>query len=248
MRPYSYVKANTEALFIQHQVMREKGRKAVSASFLFVGLSLFSYVGGYYYLWNVKSSQIASKPGLIHVLDSAPASAFTAQVPVQKRPTGVTDPGAVNASSDNGVAYPTFSLSIPKLHIDNATVTTDVLSNNEDIYKPVLLKSLAHYKGSAYPSTDGNAVVYGHSILPAFYNPKNYLSIFTTLDTLNATDPITVRWGDATYTYVVEGMEVVDPKDTRVLRYHNGKTMTLVTCEPPGFTTKRLLVFTRLAQ
>jgi LPXTG-site transpeptidase (sortase) family protein len=248
MRPYSYVKANTEALFIQHQVMREKGRKAVSASFLFVGLSLFSYVGGYYYLWGLKENQIASKPGLVHILDSAPASAFTAQVPTKPNNSGVTEPGNANAAIDPGVVFPTFGLNIPKLNIKEAVVTTDVLSNNEDIYKPVLLKSLAHYKGSAYPGTDGNTIIYGHSILPTFYNPKNYLSIFTTLDTLNATDQIHITWGEATYTYVVEGMEVVDPKDTRVLRYHNGKTLTLVTCEPPGFTTKRLLVFTRLAE
>ncbi|MDQ3098382.1 MAG: sortase [bacterium] len=248
MRPYSYVKANTEALFVQHQVMREKGRKAVSASFLFVGLSLFSYVGGYYYLWGLKENQIANKPGLVDVLDSAPASAFTAQVPTAPRNQIVTEPGNASAAIDSDVAYPTFSLNISKLGIKDAIVTTDVISNNEDIYKPVLLKSLAHYKGSAYPGTDGNAIVYGHSILPTFYNPKNYLSIFTTLDTLNATDPITVLWGGTEYTYVVEGMEVVDPKDTRVLRYNSGKTLTLVTCEPPGFTTKRLLVFTRLAE
>ncbi len=247
MRPYSYVKANTEALFIQHQVMREKGRKAVSASFLFVGLSLFSYVGGYYYLWGLKENQIANKPGLVRVLDTVPASAFVAQNPNTSK-NEVTDPGSVNAAGDSDVIFPTFGLSINKLGIKDAVVTTDVLSNNEDIYKPVLLKSLAHYKGSAYPGTDGNAIIYGHSILPTFYNPKNYLSIFTTLDTLNATDTVNLHWGDTTYTYVVEGMEVVDPKDTRVLRYHNGKTMTLVTCEPPGFTTKRLLVFTRLAE
>lgn len=246
MRPYSYVKANTEELFVHHQVMREKGRKAVSASFLFVGLSIFSYVGGYYYLWGLKASQIANKPGMVRVLSSVPESGSNVV------PTGtkidVTSPGSASASNQSDVVYPTFALSIPKLNIDDATVTTDVLSNNEDIYKPVLLKSLAHYKGTAYPGANGNVIVYGHSILPTFYNPKNYLSIFTALDTLNATDQVIIKWGDSTYKYVVEGMEVVDPKDTRVLRYSNGKTMTIVTCEPPGFTTKRLLVFTRLAE
>jgi sortase A len=247
MRPYSYVKTNPELLFLHQQQLLEKGRKAVSATFLFVGLSLFTYVGGYYYLWDLKETQIAQKPGLVPVLETAPRSAFLAQNPRQN-PTSLRNPNAASASTDDTVIYPTFTLSIPQLTIDKALVTTDVISDNEDIYQPVLLKSLAHYKGTAYPGEPGNVVVYGHSILPAFYNPKNYLSIFSKLDTLSAKDTVTVTWGRNAYTYAIEGMEVVKPSDTRVLQYNNGKTLTLITCAPPGFTTNRLLVFTRLVE
>jgi LPXTG-site transpeptidase (sortase) family protein len=89
-------------------------------------------------------------------------------------------------------------------------------------------------------------LIYGHSILPAFYNPRNYLSIFSRLDQLRANDAIRVTWGDDVYTYRVEGMSVVSPNDVRVLRYKNGKTITLLTCVPPGLTTERLLVFGRM--
>jgi LPXTG-site transpeptidase (sortase) family protein len=247
MRPYSYKKDNPEATFVRQFMMRERGKKVASASFLMLGLSLFSYVGGYYYLWSAKESQIAQKPGLIQVLDTAPSSAFVAFTP-QGREDGLSDPSRASASNDDSIIYPNFSLTASKLRIEKANVTTDVLSDNEDIYKPVLLNSLAHYKGTAYPGQSGNSVVYGHSIMPVFYNPKNYLSIFSTLDSLSFGDQITVDWGDESFTYEVEGMEVVDPSDTRALRYNNGKTLTLITCVPPGYTSRRLLVFTRLVE
>jgi hypothetical protein len=77
MKPYAYTKANPETLFVQQQLLRERGRKAISASFMLVGVSLFTYVGGYYYLWNIKEAEIAKRPGLVQVLANAPASAFT---------------------------------------------------------------------------------------------------------------------------------------------------------------------------
>jgi sortase A len=247
MRPYRYSKVNTEAVFVQQYQMRERGKRIISTSFLFAGLSIFTYVSGFYYLWGVKETQLAQKPGLTPVLDTAPASAFTANLPVS-RDGELNNPSAANASSDTEPVYPNFNIKVPKLKINSAIVTTDVLSDNEDIYKPVLLKSLAHYKGTAYPGEEGNVVVYGHSILPVFYNPNNYLSIFSTLDSLSAEDEISLSWGQKSYTYKVEGIEVVDPSDTRVLRYKNGKTLTLVTCVPPGYTTRRLLVFARLVE
>jgi LPXTG-site transpeptidase (sortase) family protein len=247
MRPYSYRKDNPEATFVRQFMMRERGKKVASASFLMIGLSLFSYVGGYYYLWSAKESQIAQKPGLIQVLDTAPSSAFVADIS-QVRRDGLSDPSQANASTDSTVIYPTFALTVDKLRIEKAKVTTDVLSDNEDIYKPVLLNSLAHYKGTAYPGESGNSVIYGHSIMPVFYNPKNFLSIFSTLDTLAYGDQMSVTWGDKSFVYEVEGMEVVEPSDTRALRYSNGKTMTLITCVPPGYTSRRLLVFTRLVE
>jgi len=247
MRPYRYSKVNTEAVFVHNYELRERGKRIVSTSFLLAGLSVFTYVSGFYYLWGAKESQLAKKPGVTPILENAPASAFTANLPNSEY-REINNPDAASAASGSSVVYPTFNLNIEKLKIQNATVTTDVLSNNEDIYKPVLLKSLAHYKGTAYPGQQGNVIVYGHSILPVFFNPKNYLSIFSTLDSLSADDVIGVSWGNKNFDYKVEGMEVVAPNDTRVLRYQNGKTLTLVTCVPPGYTTRRLLVFARLLE
>ncbi|MDQ3239256.1 MAG: class E sortase [bacterium] len=247
MKPYAYTKSNPEAIFIKKQLLKEKGRRALSTSFMLVGMSLFTYVGGNYYLWTIKEAEIATRPGLGQTLANAPKSAFTNGLPIKNK-NSIKDASFASASEDDSLVYPTFNVTIPRIKLKDGIATSDVMSNNEEIYKPVLLRSLAHYKGSAYPGGEGNVIIYGHSILPTFYNPKNYMSVFSTLDKMESKDPITVRWGDKNYTYLVEGMEVVDPKDTRVLMYKNGKTLTLITCEPPGLATKRLLVFARLSE
>ena len=57
-----------------------------------------------------------------------------------------------------------YSLSIPKLKINHAAVTI----NGDD-----LSKSLIQYTGSL-PGNIGNPVIFGHSTLLLFYNPKEY--------------------------------------------------------------------------
>ena len=67
-----------------------------------------------------------------------------------------------------------YTISVPKLKIDSASVAI----GGED-----LNKSLIQYPGTALPGKRGNSVIFGHSILPIFYNPKNYISIFSLLPT-----------------------------------------------------------------
>lgn len=247
MRPYKYVKVDTESAFVQHHLALERGRKIVAGSMTLVGLSMMTYVGGYYGIWQLRKEQLASKQGIVDTIALSPQSAFVStNLPQQDSLRGADDAAAAN-DVDRGI-FATFRLSIQPLGINQAKVTTDVMSDTRDIYMPVLSRSLAHYRGSAYPGEDGNVLVYGHSILPAFYNPNNYLSIFSKLDTLEANDAIRVSWGNNVYTYRVEGMSVVKPDDLRVLQYNNGKTLTLLTCVPPGLTTDRLLVFARLEE
>lgn len=246
MKPYSYVKVDTEAEFIGKQVALERGRKIIAGSLSMVGLSLITYVGGYYGLWQMKRGALTEKPNIVDTIALTPQSGYLAELPAQNEE--LLSARRASADQGGGEVYNSFRLSIPRLSIVNARVATDVMSDNKDIYMPVLASSLAHYKGSAYPGEDGNVLVYGHSILPAFYNPSNYLSIFSKLDSLQGRDSLRVTWGDSVYTYRVEGMSVVSPDDTRVLRYNNGKTLTLLTCVPPGLTTERLLVFARLEE
>ncbi len=63
-----------------------------------------------------------------------------------------------------------YTLSIPKLKIQEA----QVLVGSED-----LSKSLIQYTGTGYPGDYGNAVIFGHSVLPYFFNPKDYKTIFS---------------------------------------------------------------------
>lgn len=131
-----------------------------------------------------------------------------------------------------------YTLTIDKLKIFNATalIASDDLS-----------KSLVHYGGTALPGTYGVGVIFGHSILPQFYDPKNYKSIFSLLPTLKIGDPIIITYDGIQYTYIVYDMEVTEPDDLSVLEQrYDDSYMTLVTCVPPGTYFKRLHVKTKL--
>jgi sortase A len=127
-----------------------------------------------------------------------------------------------------------YALSIPKLGIKDAVVRND----HSD-----LKQSLIHYPGTAMVGDLGNAVIFGHSVLPQFFNPKNYLTIFSTLHTLHKGDEIIATEDGATYTYKITDMYSVSPDDLSPLaQTYNGRYLTLITCTPPGTYLKRLIV------
>jgi sortase A len=133
-----------------------------------------------------------------------------------------------------------FIISIPRLKIENATVSV----GGDD-----LSKSLVQYPGTAPPGKTGNTVIFGHSILPIFYNPKNYMSIFSTLPTLKKGDDMSINYDGVTYKYRVDVMFEVTPSDIQVLDQDASDSfLTLVTCVPPGDPRKpkRLIVRARL--
>ena len=133
-----------------------------------------------------------------------------------------------------------YTLSIPKLGIENATVAI----GGED-----LTESLIQYPGTALPGKRGNAVIFGHSILPQFFNPKDYLSIFSTLPTMKKGDKLEIRYDGITYSYNVEELFEVSPTDLEILAKNiTDSYVTLITCTPPGhpLRPKRLIVRARL--
>lgn len=142
----------------------------------------------------------------------------------------------VGASPNNpgNAPYLTYTLSIPKLGITDALVHT----NNTD-----LKKSLIQYGGTAMPGDLGNTVVFGHSVLPQFFNPKNYLTIFSTLYLLHPGDTIQVTADGATYNYKIIDMYEVQPDDLSPLaQTYDGSYLTLITCTPSGTYLRRLIV------
>lgn len=133
-----------------------------------------------------------------------------------------------------------YTISIPKLKIDKATVAI----GGEDLNNHII-----QYPGTALPGKRGNAALFGHSILPIFYNPKNYISIFSLLPTLEKGDLIYVDYDGISFTYEVEKMFEVYPTDIQVLDQDTTDSfLTLVTCVPPGDPRKpkRLIVRARV--
>jgi sortase A len=133
-----------------------------------------------------------------------------------------------------------FYLSIPKLGIKNALVEA-----NSDNLNPV--NSIGHYPGTELPGERGNAFIFGHSVLPWFFNPKNYKTIFSTLPELEINDEIIITINGKELTYTVESKEELPPDKVQPLgeikpAYLNESTIVLMTCSPPGTKLKRLLV------
>lgn len=128
----------------------------------------------------------------------------------------------------------TYSLSIPKLGITNALVVT----SHTD-----LKKSLIQYPGTALPGDLGNTVIFGHSVLPQFFNPKNYISIFSTLHTLSKGEEIIIASEGVTYRYLITDMYEVMPDNLQPLaQSYDSHRLTLITCTPPGTYLRRLII------
>jgi len=167
-----------------------------------------------------KKTQILGEESTIDY--SKPSSWFPTAPKLPPRPSKITH----------------YSLSIPKLKIEEAVVEI----GGED-----LMKSLIHFSGTVLPGQYGNTVVFGHSVLPQFFNPKNYKTIFSTLPALEEGDEILVNFDGIFYRYQVIQIQEVKPTDISVLSQHyESRHLTLVTCVPPGTYLKRLIVRTEL--
>lgn len=203
-----------------------------------LGGSFFSYLFWSYFLvtYNVTESSRIKDPSyfveagnLDEVVTSDPRWVLSEQAPV------VTVPSIASF----------FKVTIPAINLADALVTTNVTSDKSEVYFPIIEKSLAHYQGSALPGQRGNVFIYGHSVLPQFFNPKDYLTIFSNLYKLKNDDSVYLKIGAQVVEYKVTGKKIIDPKDLKSanLETQNGQTLTLMTCYPPGLTTQRLLVY-----
>ena len=140
--------------------------------------------------------------------------------------------GDLSRTTPSAIRY--YTLSIPKLKIERATVEI----GGED-----LSSSLIHYQGTELPGRRGNPVIFGHSVLPQFFNPKNYLTIFSTLPRIENGDEILVEYDGITYRYQVTEMFEVSPTTIEVLQQNYDRAhLTLITCVPPGTYLRRLVV------
>ncbi len=137
-------------------------------------------------------------------------------------------------------AYDTFTLSIPKLKIEQAIVKVD--SEDPD-------KSLILLPGMALPGEKGNVFIAGHSSYFRLFGPNSqYLSIFKELHLIRPGDEIIATVQGQSFKYRVKSMRVVEPTNLTVLQAPDtsGRYISLMTCVPPGTFMKRLIVLGEL--
>lgn len=129
---------------------------------------------------------------------------------------------------------PVYYLSIPKLEISDAVVSTTDYD---------LTKHLIQYSGTSIPGENGTAIIFGHSTLPSWFNPKDYKTIFANLHKIENGDEIITNVNGVRYTFKVFSVTVTSPEDQSMFsQSFDSSYLTVITCTPPGTVWKRLIV------
>jgi LPXTG-site transpeptidase (sortase) family protein len=141
-------------------------------------------------------------------------------------------------SQKRDVPYKEFKVSIPSINIKDQIVKVD--SNDFD-------EELAQLPGTAFPGEKGNLFISGHSSIAQFKFGKQK-ALFVDLPKVKKGDKIYVTALGQQFTYQIQGLKIVEPKDVSAINPPDdeGRYITLMTCVPPGFFTKRLIVLAKL--
>jgi LPXTG-site transpeptidase (sortase) family protein len=131
---------------------------------------------------------------------------------------------------------------IPKINAQIPVVYGQT-SINEDIIENALESGVVHYPTTVLPGQNGNAAFFGHSSNNIF-NKGKYKFAFVMLRHLVEGDTFYLTYQGKVYAYKVISRRVVDPSEVGVLGPVPGQTATatLITCDPPGTSLKRLVV------
>lgn len=224
---------------------RKRIDRAFSIFIISLGILAVLFAVGPAILWQVSTSKTLGTKVENPVAQNqliAQNSLLLQDVQVVKDPDGFTyfTTAPSNDKNQNSTSRPSqFYLTVPKLKIDKALVSVDSLN---------FKKNLALFPKTAIPGDVGNAFITGHSTLPIFNDPKDYTAIFTKLSSLEVGDEVLAEVDGKTLKFVVRYAKVVDSNDLSVLSpiSPKGRNLTLMTCVPPGISTKRLVVVTSL--
>jgi sortase A len=215
--------------------------RLISIFFLLTGISIIIYVLFPIISWQIyfqptfTSQEIISSIPRANIIDLAKNSMDT--LDYTKAENWFKNVNS-NTNKKNQVDIPSYFISIPKVGIDNAIVST---------IDTDLGKHLVNYYGTGIPGRNGNAVIFGHSTLPQLFNAKDYKTIFANIYKLRNEDIVYTTLNNVTYKYKIFKMTVVDPSDSSAfIQDYDNSYLTLITCTPPGTVWKRLIVKARL--
>jgi len=146
-------------------------------------------------------------------------------------------------NSDSIAPNATPEVIIPKINVQIPTVF-DQKSVNESDVQAGLERGVIHYPTTVLPGQQGNAAFFGHSSNNIF-NKGKYKFAFVLLHELMPGDVFYLTYNKIVYSYRVFDKRIVPPTEVSVLDSIPGKpaTATLITCDPPGTSTNRLVVW-----
>lgn len=142
-----------------------------------------------------------------------------------------------------GPVGPEPKIIIPKINVE-APVVYDEPSTDEKAIQNALERGVVHYAITPNPGELGNAVIVGHSSSNILNNGR-FKFAFLLLKSLENGDTFIVQKDGKRYVYKVYNKYVTSPKDVSVLNPPDPShkaIMTLITCDPPGLSTNRLII------
>lgn len=136
---------------------------------------------------------------------------------------------------------------IPKIGA-NARIIPNVDPYNAKEYQAALTGGVAHAQLTVFPGEVGNIFLFSHSSVN-FLEARKYNSIFYLLYKMEKGDEIDLYRGGRKFKYLVTEKKTIAAGDVKYLQGEESKkTVTLMTCWPPGTTYKRLLVIGELSK
>lgn len=139
-------------------------------------------------------------------------------------------------SADPQVIIPKINVQIP--------IQFDINATDEETMQKELESGVAHYPTTAMPGQNGNSAYFGHSSNNIF-NKGKYKFAFVLLHELVPGDTFYITKDSKIYAYKVFEKRIVEPNQVEILEPIPGHTATatLITCDPPGTSLRRLVIF-----
>jgi sortase A len=131
---------------------------------------------------------------------------------------------------------------IPKINVQ-IPIQFDINATDEATMQKELESGIAHYPTTSSPGQNGNSAYFGHSSNNIF-NKGKYKFAFVLLHQLVPGDTFYITKDKKVYAYKVFDKKIVEPNQVEVLDPVAGHTATatLITCDPPGTSLRRLVV------
>jgi LPXTG-site transpeptidase (sortase) family protein len=133
---------------------------------------------------------------------------------------------------------------IPKINVEIPLAGFNLKGTDEAAVETALEDGVTHYPTTVLPGQKGNTAFFGHSSNNIF-NPGKYKFAFVLLHELVPGDTFYLSYGGKVYSYQVYDKKIVSPNQVDVLNDVKGKTATatLITCDPPGTSINRLVIW-----
>lgn len=153
----------------------------------------------------------------------------------------VADTPIIVSEATANTATPTVI--VPKINVQ-VPIDFNVSSVDEGTIQASLKGGVVHYPSTVKPGENGNGAYFGHSS-QNILNSGKFKYAFILLHELTTGDVFYITYQGKVYAYQVFAREVVKPTQVSVINDTKGKqaTATLITCDPPGISTNRLVVW-----